>query len=309
MLVRNLDIDLLRAFVMIADAGSFTRAAERLHRTQSTISLQLKRLEDTLGRQLLDRNARRVHLTTEGEVLLTYARQILRMNDEAVSRVTEPDLQGVVRLGTPEDFATTHLPGVLSRFAQAHPRVALEVTCDLTLNLLDRFQAGEFDLVLIKREPVGPSVGVKVWQEPLVWAAIDRSVVDAAAPLPLIVSPHPCVYRKRAIQALDQIGRPWRIAYTSTSLAGTQAAVRAGLGVTVLPKEMVAPGLQVLGEAEGLPALDDTEIALCRAPGPASRVVDRLAEHIVRSLEGASGGRGRDEAPVRMAAARQLGLV
>jgi len=282
--IRSLDIDLLRTFVTIADAGNFTRAAERLGRTQSTISLQVKRLEEALGKQILERNAQRVRVTAEGETVLGYARQILRLNDEVVSRVQEPELEGLVRLGTPEDFATTHLPAVLAAFARTHPRVALEVTTDLTLNLLERFQGGEFDLVLIKREPLGALQGTRVWQEPLVWAAQDRFMVERR-PLPLVVSPHPCVYRKRSLSALDAAGLRWRIAYTSTSLAGAQAAVRAGLGVTVLPREMVPPELVVMGPEEGLPALADTEIALIQAPGTVSRPALRLAEHIVSALE------------------------
>lgn len=282
---RNLDIDLLRSFVTIADAGNFTRAAERLGRAQSTVSLQMKRLEELLGRALLERNAHAVRVTGEGEALLGYARRILALNDEAVGRLTEPALEGVVRLGTPEDFATTHLPAVLSAFAHNHPRVALEVTTDLTLNLLERFQGGEFDMVLVKREPLGPMQGMRVWREPLVWAALDRSASAQGEALPLVVSPHPCVYRKRALAALDQCGRRWRIAYTSTSLAGAQAAVRAGLGVTVLPRDMVPAGLVTLGGEDGLPVLDDTEIALIEAPGTRSVPARRLAEHIVSSLE------------------------
>lgn len=281
----NLDIDLLRAFVTIADIGNFTRAAERLGRTQSTISLQLKRLEDALGRRLFERNARNVRLTSDGEMLLSYARTILRTNDEVVSRITEPDLEGLVRLGTPEDFATSYLPAVLARFARAHPRIALDVRCDLTLNLLKWFENGDFDLVLVKREPQGSSGGVKVWREPLVWAAVDRSIVDPSQPVPLVVSPQPCVYRKRATHTLDRIGRAWRITYTSPSLAGAQAAVLAGLGVTVLPKDMVPQGMHVLGIDDGFPELDDTEIALCRAPQGISKAAERLAEHIIRSLE------------------------
>lgn len=287
--LRNLDLDLLRTFVTIADAGNFTRAAERLGRTQSTISLQMKRLEDLLGRQLLERNAHRVTVIAEGETLLAYARQMLRLNDEAVARAFEPDLTGVVRLGTPEDFATTHLASVLSDFARAYPHLALEVTTDLTLNLLERFHGGEFDLVLIKREPLGPLQGVRVWREPLVWAALDRFHAARPEPLPLVVSPHPCVYRKRALAALDQVERRWRIAYTSTSLAGAQAAVRAGLGVAVLPREMVPADLVTLGQAEGLPELADTEIALIQAPGTLPRPAARLAEHIVAALEHGTG--------------------
>jgi DNA-binding transcriptional LysR family regulator len=290
--VTNLDIDLLRAFAMIAELGSFTRAAERLNRTQSTISLYVKRLESTLGQSLLRRNAHGVQLTSEGELLLTHAREMLRINDEVVARVREPEVSGVVRLGTPEDFATTHLPGVLAQFAQTYPRVRLEVTCDLTLNLLDRFRQGQFDAVLLKREPQGAAEGIRVWREPLVWAAADGSVVPKDGEVPLVVSPHPCVYRKRALKALEADGRRPRVIYTSTSLAGTQAAVRAGLGMTVLPKEMVPAGLQVLGEPEGLPELADTEIALCTAPGDLGHAPRRLAEYIVRALEAGGHGHG-----------------
>ena len=293
----NLDIDLLRAFVMIADMGSFTRAAERLNRTQSTISLHVKRLESALGQTLLRRNAHGVQLTGEGGLLLTHAREILRINDEVVARIREPEVAGVVRLGTPEDFATTHLPGVLAQFAHTYPRVRLEVTCDLTLNLLDRFRAGQFDVVLLKREPQGPAQGMRVWREPLVWAAADGSVVPPPADeVPLVVSPHPCVYRKRALKALEGEGRRPRVVYTSTSLAGTQAAVRAGLGMTVLPKEMVPAGLQVLGEPEGLPELADTEIALCTASGELGPAPRRLAEYVVRALEAGGPGHGAFDA-------------
>lgn len=291
MIPPTLDMELLRTLVLVAETGSFTRAGERLRRTQSTVSLQVKRLEDAVGAALFVRGARRVHPTPEGEMLLPYARQILRLNDEALARLGDGELTGTVRLGTPEDFATTHLPEVLARFARAHPRVALEVGCDLTLNLLDRFGAGEFDLVLVKREPQGPGGGVPVWREPLVWAARDAGVVAARADgeaLPLVVSPHPCVYRKRAMQALDAVGRAWRVAYTSPSLAGAQAAVKAGLGVTVLPRDMVPPGLRVLDEGDGLPALADTEIALLRAPAAVSPAAARLAGHIVGSLEKAA---------------------
>jgi DNA-binding transcriptional LysR family regulator len=164
-----LDPDLLRAFVIIADTRSFTRAAERLLRTQPAISLQMKRLEEAVGRSLLKRNPRLVRLTPAGEVLLDYARRILALNDDLLARVKEPDLVGTVRLGTPEDFATMHLSGVLARFSQAYPGVALEVTCDLTLNLIERFRQGSFDLALIMREPSLANGGTRVWREPLVW--------------------------------------------------------------------------------------------------------------------------------------------
>jgi DNA-binding transcriptional LysR family regulator len=278
----NLDVDLLRTFVTIANAGNFTRAAEKLLRQQSTISLQIKRLEDVLGHRLLDRSPRAVSLTPEGESVLAYAQRILDLNDEVVSLTHEPLMQGAVRLGTPEDFATHHLPDILARFVQAYPSVALEVTCDLTLNLLDDFRAGKFDLVLVKREPSSRATGVRVWREPLVWVSGNHDYLASDGPLPLVVSPEPCVYRKRATHALDKARKHWRIAYTCASLAGTLAAVRAGLGIAVLPKEMVPHGLHVI-DGQPLPDLMDTEIALLAAKRP-SPPIAKFRDHIIRSL-------------------------
>jgi DNA-binding transcriptional LysR family regulator len=278
----NLDLDLVRTFATIASLGSFTRAAARLGRQQSTISLQMQRLEETLGLKLLQRTPRSVALTSDGESFLQSARRILDLNDEIIARAREPDMRGVVRLGTPEDFATRHLPEVLSRFAQAYPAVSLEVTCDLTLNLLTRFRAGDFDLALIKRERSLDMSGVRVWREPLVWAAGDRDFWLGSAPLPLVVSPAPCVYRQRATDALDRAHRDWRVAYTCGSLAGSLAAVKAGLGVTVLPKGMVPSDLRVI-DGKPLPNLRDTEIALLQAES-LSPAAARLRDHVIRSL-------------------------
>ncbi|MDT0506935.1 LysR substrate-binding domain-containing protein [Novosphingobium sp. MMS21-SN21R] len=282
---RNLDIDLLRCFVTIADTSSFTRAGERLGRTQSAISLQLKRLEEQIGRTLVLRSPRSLSITPDGERLIGHARQILRLHDATVAEMFEPDIAGSVRVGVPEDFATAHLPTVLAAFAQAHPLVELEVTCDLTLNLLERFHAGQFDLALVKRQPTQEQQdGVRVWREPLVWVARDRTSAADYTRVPLVVSPEPCVYRKRATEALDAMGRPWRVAYTSTSLAGSLSAVRAGLGITVLPLEMVPSILTAVGPDAGLPPLYDTEIALIEAPG-LSDTAHLLAQHIIAALE------------------------
>lgn len=281
----HIDPELLRAFVTVVEAGGFSQAAERLLRGQSAVSLQIKRLEERLGVRLLDRGPRRVTLTSEGELILDHARRILSLNDELVARLREPELSGLVRLGAPEDFATSHLPNVLARFSRSHPRVALEVTCELTLELLQRFQAGGLDLALVKREPMGHLGGMRVWREPLVWVAASRAVTEVPDALPLVVSPRPCVYRKRATDALDSQGRAWRIAYTCGSLTGNHAAVRAGLGVTVLPKAMVPPDLTVLNdEMTGLPPLADTEIALVAA-AQLSAPAERLRDYIIRELE------------------------
>jgi DNA-binding transcriptional LysR family regulator len=281
--IRNLDIDLLRSFATIAETANISRAAERLLRNQSTVSLQLKRLEDAVGRRLFERTSHKVRLTQHGEALLGYARRILALNDEIVARVNEPQLEGNVRLGVPEDFATTYMPVILGEFAKSYPQVSLEVTCDLTLKLLESFRAGAFDLLLVKREPAARGRGVRVWREPLVWVCGAGYTATKHDPLALVVSPEPCVYRKRAIQALRRAGRGWRLAYTCGSLAGAQAAVKAGLGVTVLPKDMVPAGLHIL-DSGALPDLHDTEIALI-GKDPLSKPGQRLREHIVSSLE------------------------
>lgn len=264
----NLDPVCLRAFVTVADTGSFTAAAQRLLRGQSAVSLQVRRLEEQLGQRLLDRGPRHAVLTPEGERIIARARRLLALNDELLASVAEPELGGVVRLGVPEDFATTHLPAILAEFARSHPRVALEVTCELTLPLLDRFGAGEFDLVLVKRLGGGQgAVGEEiVLREQLVWAGPAGASFsdDPAAPVPLVCSPRPCVLRDLATRALENAGRPWRIAYSCGSLAGNHAAVRAGLGIAPLPLEMVPGDLAVLAD-EGLPSLPGIETVLIEA--------------------------------------------
>jgi DNA-binding transcriptional LysR family regulator len=229
-------------------------------------------------------------LTPEGEVLLSYARRILQLVDEVSSRILEPDIEGTVRLGTPEDFATAYLPGVLARFARAYPRVMLDVDCNFSHNLLERFSRGEYDLVLVKREALGPGGGIAVWRDVLVWVSTHQLVLDGDDPIPLVLAPAPDVYRKRALETLQAVNRRWRIVYTSLSSEGLQAAVQAGLGVTVLSKGMVPAGFKVLGCEHGLPQLPDAEIALYRAPGGLSRAAELLAEYVIHSLESDSRG-------------------
>lgn len=288
----NLDLDLLRSFVAVAETGAFTAAGARVLRSQSAISLQIKRLEDMTGRRLIDRSPRHLALTAEGETLLARARDMLRMNDEAVAALDAPEVKGLVTLGAPEDFATAHLPDVLAEFARAFAKVDLRVTCDLTMNLLTRFRDGQFDLVLVKREPDASKkalgAGIRVWREPLVWVAASKAVAARSGPLPLAVSPAPCVYRKRALDTLRQAGRPARVVYECGALSGTLAAVRAGLGVTVLPRGLAGPDLTVIDDGRALPDLHDTEVAIL-SKSPLSAPAARLQAHMIRRLEAATG--------------------
>jgi len=281
----NLDLDLIRAFVAVVETQNFTRAGTRLGRSQSTVSLQIKRLEEQIDTELFTRDPRRVVLTGHGEALLPQARRLLRLNDEIVGEMFEHSLEGEVRFGAPEDFATTHLPHILGDYAHSYPHVSLSVTCDLTLRLMEKMQQGKLDLALIKREPLGGDIGVKVWREKLVWAGAGEEVLHDGAPLPLVVAPTPCIYRKRATASLDAAGRAWRIAYTSPSLAGQHAALRAGLGITALPRDMVPKDLVLFGKEHGFPALPDAEIALIRAGKTLPVAAERLAEFILARLD------------------------
>ena len=278
----DLDIDLLRAFVAVADTLSFTHAAQRLDRVQSAVSMQVQRLEDIVGKRLFARHRRMVALTYEGEVLLGYARRILQLNEEALEKLGQASLEGVVRLGA-TDMSTCFLPDVLSHFAQAYPRVQLEVHCDRSWHLLDAIDANELDLALVTQE-CGRLGGKIVRQEPLVWVAARGHLVHEADPLPLAVFAPGCAYREAALRALDASDRKWRIAYSSPSQAALKAAVWAGLAVTVMAQSTVRKDFRVLGSDEGLPSLPLFEIRLYQARDELTAPVAKLADTIVKSL-------------------------
>lgn len=286
-MIRNIDIDLMRAFLTIYEAGSFSHAAERLGRTQSTISQQIKKLEEILGREVFLRNNRSVSLTTEGEVLLSYARKMIALNDEVFGRISKPDISGTVKLGAPEAFAAHHLPDILVQFAKSHPNVGLEVHCDLSHHLIDDFEKGELDIILIIRDNKTKIYGNKVWKEGLVWAGQGIEQYKMGDTVPLVLSPNPCVYRSKMIDILDKKKIKWKAVFTSSSMTSRIAAAKAGLGVTIIPKEMLAGihGLFSLGEASGLPSLPAVEIDLIVNEEKASSATSRLSEHIIFALE------------------------
>jgi DNA-binding transcriptional LysR family regulator len=262
-----LEFDLLRAFVAVAECGGFRRAAERLHLTQSTVSQQIKRLEQETSRALFVRNTRAVALTDEGEMLLGDARRLLQLEEDARHRLTAPRLSGVVRLGAVEEVAGDSLPPALGRFARLHPNVRLEVLVGLSAELIDEMDAGALDVVLAKR-PWGTTRGRFVWREPLVWAAAETFDLAPGAILPLALFKDHSVSRAAAIEAFRASDRPWQIVYTSPSLTGVRAAALAGLAVTPLPASAIGPGLRVLGEEDGLPPLPDLEFAIFENPRP-----------------------------------------
>jgi DNA-binding transcriptional LysR family regulator len=275
----------LDCFLAVADTGSLTRAAEKIGRTQSAVSQQMAKLETRIGQPLFVRG-KKFLLTPEGEILLGYARQIVRLQHEALDRFHEPDLAGEVRFGLPEDFASVFLSDILSEFSRLHPRILLNIECDLTLHLFDRFKKKEFDLVLVKMSrPEDFPNGIDVWSEGLEWVGSDSVFLNADdQPIPLVLSPQPCVYRARAITSLEQAKRKWRIVFSSHSFAGTIAAVKAGLGVTVLPRNMVPEGLHVIRQTKALPRLDDTHVSLLKHDS-ANAAVNSFEQFVMKSLQ------------------------
>lgn len=281
----DLDLDLLRAFVAVSDTGSFTRAAQRVNRVQSAVSMQIKRLEEVVGQRLFDRDRRSVTLTGEGEQLLGYARRMILLNEEALSNLGRDDMAGTVRLGA-SDVASYLLPDILSRFADSYPKLQLEIHCDRSWHLLDAVEAGDLDLALVTQHR-DRAAGKIVRQEPLVWAAARGHQPQELDPLPLAIFAPGCIYRDAALAALDACGRPWRIAYNSANTAGLQAAVSAGLAVTTAVQSSIGPTLQVLGEAEGFPPLPLVTISLHCGPAPLAPPIARLVRDIVGTWEAA----------------------
>jgi DNA-binding transcriptional LysR family regulator len=288
-----MDLELLRSFVSVVDAGGFTRAGERVHRTQSTVSQQIRRLEDSVGRRLLVRTGKRVAPTEEGERLLSYARRILALAAEARDVVARPTPEGIVRLGVPEDFAVYRLARLLSKFTRSRPGLRLDVRCDLSVRLHRDLARGEFDLAVVKRDTGEESehVVVAAWPERLRWVTSKRFPVDTSQdPLPLAVFEQGCLYRKRAIHVLEAAGRTWRVAFTSPNLAGIQAAVSVGLGVSILPEVAVLADHRVLGPKDGFAKLSDTELTLVMPPDatPATRHLAGLLADFCAAIEARS---------------------
>jgi DNA-binding transcriptional LysR family regulator len=276
-----LHLELLRSFVSVVDAGGFTRAGERVHRTQSTVSQQIKRLEEEIGQPLLFRNGKDVTPTEAGERLLSYARRLLSLAEEARDVVAQPGKEGAVRLGIPEDFAAYRLAKLLATFSRAHPNLRLDVRADQSIPLKRDLDRGDLDLALFKRS-AGERGGIAVWPEKVHWVTSKTHPIDAdAASVPLIGFPAGCLYRSRAIHALESAGRSWHMAYTSSSLAGIQAAVAAGMGLSILSEIAIQAEHRVLTAKEGFTPIEKTEVALMASPdaSPATlRLADRLAD-------------------------------
>lgn len=280
-----LDLDVLRTFVAIAETGSFTTAANSVFRTPSAVSMQIKKLEDILGRAVFLRDARSVTLTTDGEMLLGYARRMLAINREAVSKFIIPDIVGVVRLGSPDDFGERVLPHVLKRFAQTHPSIAVDVIIDQSSNLRRRMDDRALDITLLTNSCKATAAGAEVLlTEAIVWAGAKGGCAHMREPLPVSIWEEGCAWRAGALEALGREGRNYRVAYMSAHTAGQRAAILSDLAVAPLPKSFLGEELVELGPKDGMPEIGNYSLAMIVAP-EASAPVKAAAEHIRAAFE------------------------
>ncbi|KTD46298.1 LysR substrate-binding domain-containing protein [Legionella quateirensis] len=281
----SLDTVTLQCFLAVADTQSFTKAAARVGRTQSAISQQIAKLENLIEKQLITRG-RELSLTPDGELFLSYAKRIYELHRESLDRFKTPELQGELRFGLPEDFASMMLSEVLVEFSRLHPRIMLNVECDLTLNLIERFHQDEFDLILIKTtEQKQITEGVNVWNEPVEWVGKKDllPILNEKTTIPLILSPTPCVYRGNVIESLNHHHLKWRLAFSSPSYAGKMAAVRAGLGITAIQRSMIPNYLDKLDDYF-LPSLKDIHVSLIKKE-VANKAIDSLEFFIMDKLK------------------------
>lgn len=303
--ITNFQTDLLRAFVCVVDLGAFTRAGEALGRTQPAISLQIRRLEELVGAPLIRQVGRTLQLTGEGEVLLSYAREMLRLNDEAAAHFNRAKIAGVIRVGLPNDYAVAFLQGVITDYTRQHPELTLELHCGWSAEILDRLRADELDLAVAMVNNEDTRHLSRSWVERPIWAAAQDARFEPDRPIPLAAHPEGCAYRARMIQALDAAGMRWRVAYTGAGIAGLQNAVVSGLGVSALTRYTLLPGMRALGEIDGFPPLAEIRVGLFYKHPRLSPASIQLVNHMIAQLD--ESGISAAGAPAPVVARRTRG--
>jgi len=277
-----LDVPALRTFLTVIDQGGFNAAAGITGRPQSTISMQIRRLEETVGAPILIRDRTRVRPTVHGETLAAYARRMVDLHDDALAALAPKQPHEQLRLGTPADYATTFLVDVIPSFIRTHPHVDLEVHCDLSQELVAKLDAGLLDAIVVTRRPDRPSRGPLLTREPVVWAAARDGNAQTRTPLPLAAFPEGCLFRTFAADAADQLDRPTRMVFTSPALSALQIAVAGDIVVAVLARSTVTPEMRILGPEDGFPPLPEVEIEL--VTGTDSNAVGQFREAVTKAM-------------------------
>jgi DNA-binding transcriptional LysR family regulator len=295
----NFDMDALRSFCEGVDLGSFARAADKLGRSTSAISMQMKKLEEQAGADLLRRAGRGLELTPAGEILLGYARRIIELNDEARAAVGDMQIEGGVRVGLQEDFGERLLSRVLAGFARSHPDLQIEALIARNAELLAQLQGGKIDLALAWQAGIQWPHAEALGDYPMRWIGPAERKADAGrgGPVRLVVLDAPCLMRKAATDALDRAGIPWRIVYTSPSLAGVWAAVAAGLGITVRTGLGLPGDVRLLETEDGVPPLPHIQLGLLSGTAPLPPACERMRVLIRETILGLPPGRPAPQQP------------
>ena len=279
-----LDLDLLKTLVAIAETGSFSTAAAVVHRTPSAISMQVKKMEEILGRSVFKRDSRSVELTGDGAFLLEHARRMLALNRDAVARFVQPDVEGVVRLGAPDDVAERHLPKMLRRFAESHPRVAVDVKVDDSAKMIVDQAAGKLDVIIITCEAGLGGEGAEIlMREPLVWAMCKGGVAIEQKPLPVSVWEESCVWRRAGLGGLQDQSIAYRIAFQSAHISGQKAAILADLAVAPIPVSNLGGDIVEAPGKYGLPKLPNYALGMLISADP-NPAIEAAADHLRASF-------------------------
>jgi DNA-binding transcriptional LysR family regulator len=280
-----MDTDLLKTFLRISEVKNFTKAAETLGRTQASISMQISRLESILQTELFLRSPRHVELTAHGEKLILHAKKILAEEQSMLRHFVRPSFKGKIRLGAPEDLTSKYLPSILGQLSRHYPDLEIEMSCEFSQKLIEGFNQNEFDIILLKQDPLSPHpLSQAIWSEPLVWIASKDSILNQSIPsgtLPLILSPSPCVLRKKALDTLTKSHIESRIVFSSASLYSNMSAVKAGLGISVLPFDLIDDDMTIINY---LPKLQEAQIALIKK-SKESLIIDEIAHMLTQLIE------------------------
>ncbi|QYX58476.1 LysR family transcriptional regulator [Roseovarius sp. SCSIO 43702] len=280
----NLQTDLLRTFVTVVDLRNFTETGAALGRTQPAISLQVKRLEQLTGVQLLSHRGKKIELTADGEMLLGYAREILRLNDRAIANLQRAKLLGTLRIGLPIDYSIEYFQSIIAAFAQANPQVLLDIRCNRSLDLLSALHVDDLDMVIAITDVMPAPHVALYWSEHPVWACGRDHRIDPDGPVKIIAHPDGCFYRKRMIDALNAEGRDWHVSFETPGISALQHAVLDGMGVTALTKKTLLPGMRVLTPKDGFPKLPHVHVGLFYKHIKMSDAALKLIEQITQGV-------------------------
>lgn len=277
----NFQIEYLRTFVVLADTKGFTRTGNQVNRSQSAVSMQIKRLEDEVDGKLFDRVGKSVKLTSKGRTLIPYARRILKEHDDAVRALSKPDLEGSIRFGSPEHYTIGLLPTLLARFSAAFPEVLVEMRCENSDMIEKAVASGELDVGICTQ---WGDTGQVIYNDPVVWAADTGFVFQGYKPLPIAVFEEDCIFRTWAVEALEKAGIQYRIVYVSRSISGLIDAVRAGFAIAPVIRSNVPNDLKISGVDEGLPVLPVSNIVLHKTKKKTSKIIDTFCDHLIKSF-------------------------